>query len=195
MTRTASSRRRLGALSTLALLLAGSAVIRFAGGPGAAIARDVDPTTAFRQEAACTAEIEEVLTAFEGREAAISAREDEVNARLEELRALRTEISAGLAELETLEADLSRRLAIAETAAEDDVKKLTDVYSAMKPKDAATLFEEMDPEFAAGFVARMKPQAAAAVMAGLDAQTAYRLSVILAARHAQIGGAPGPTGN
>ena len=76
-------------------------------------------------------------------------------------------------------------LAVAEKAAEGDLSRLTSVYEAMKPKDAAALFEAMEPEFAAGFLGRMRPDAAAGIMTGLSPETAYMISVVLAGRNAR----------
>ena len=77
-----------------------------------------------------------------------------------------------------------RALALADGAAEKDIQKLTAVYQAMKPKDAAALFETMSPEFAAGFLGRMPPEAAAAILSGMSSEAAYGVSVIVAGRNA-----------
>ena len=75
--------------------------------------------------------------------------------------------------------------ALADGAAEADIQRLTAVYQAMKPKDAAALFNTMSPEFAAGFLGRMQPQSAAAVLAALDPQAAFGISALIAGRNAK----------
>ena len=84
-----------------------------------------------------------------------------------------------------MEAKLRATLAVADGAAEADVERLTAVYQAMKPKDAAALFETMSPDFAAGFLGRMAPESAAAILSGMSAEAAYGISVIVAGRNAK----------
>jgi flagellar motility protein MotE (MotC chaperone) len=79
---------------------------------------------------------------------------------------------------------LKKTLAIADGAAEKDLAKLTAVYEAMRPADAAALFQTMAPEFAAGFLGRMRPEIAAAVLAGMNPGKAYSISVLIAGRNA-----------
>ena len=180
-----------GALTLIALLLAASGLIRL-GGPAAAIAREVadfeESPVAMPALGSCeTAEdVVLALDALDEREQRLAEREAEIEERM----ALVTEAEAALqetmAELEAAEAELDATLTVANTAAEDDLARLTAVYETMKPKEAAALFAQMDPQFAAGFLGRMRPEAAAAVMAGLDPQTAYTISVVLAARNADV---------
>ena len=106
--------------------------------------------------------------------------------RLQALRITDREVTQKIAALEEAETDLRQTLSIAETAAEDDIKRLTEVYERMKPKQAAALFEQMDPSFATGFIARMRPEAAAAIMAGLSPQAAHTFSVVMAGRNADV---------
>lgn len=60
-------------------------------------------------------------------------------------------ISRRIAELEKAEQALRDTLAIADQASEKDLLQLTELYQAMKPKDAAALFNGMDPEFSPAF--------------------------------------------
>jgi len=85
-----------------------------------------------------------------------------------------------------VEQELRATLALADGAAEQDLQRLTAVYQAMKPKDAAALFDAMSPEFAAGFLARMTPEAAAAILSGMSPETAYGVSVIVAGRNVGV---------
>ncbi|MEF3048938.1 hypothetical protein V3C85_17155 [Tabrizicola sp. L79] len=89
-----------------------------------------------------------------------------------------------LAELAAAEASLKATLALADGAAENDLTRLTAVYEAMKPAEAAALFETMAPEFASGFLGRMRPESAAAILSGMQPESAYSLSVLIAGRNA-----------
>lgn len=180
-----------GTLTIIALLLVVSGLIRL-GGPAAAIAREVanleESPVAMPALGSCeTAEdVELALSALGEREERLSAREAEIEERMALLTEAEAAMKDTMAELEKAEAELDATLSVASTAAEDDLARLTTVYEAMKPKEAAALFSQMDPQFAAGFLGRMRPDAAAAVMAGLDPETAYTISVVLAARNADV---------
>lgn len=128
----------------------------------------------------------EVLAALERREARLTDSETRLEARLAMLEAAEATIRAQLAELREAEAALSDTLARSDGAAEGDLSRLTAVYEAMKPKDAAVLFETMAPEFAAGFLGRMRPDAAAGILSGMSPGAAYKLSVLLAGRNALV---------
>ncbi len=106
------------------------------------------------------------------REAAVAEATQQVTAQLDELKGVETRL-----------AELVTRI---DSAAKEDVERLTAVYAAMKPKDAAALFTEMTPEFAAGFLAGMKPDQAAAIISQIDPKIAYGFSVVLAGRQADL---------
>jgi len=91
-----------------------------------------------------------------------------------------------LEELAAAETNLKEVLALADGAAEQDIARLTAVYEAMKPADAAKIFDAMAPDFAAGFLGRMQPAAAAAVLAGMAPDKAYSISVLIAGRNAMV---------
>lgn len=182
-----------GLLTTLAVLLIASAVLRLAGGSGAAIAREVagladDAAEGGPVVAGCepAPEIAALLGALQAREAAVGAREAAVGDELVALQRARDEIAREMEALRAAEAQLEETLALADGAAESDLARLTRMYEVMKPKEAAALFSEMDPIFAAGFLGRMQPERAAAVLAGMEPKAAYTLSIILAGRNGSV---------
>lgn len=183
-------RRRVGrgALTIIAALLVGSAMIRVITGAGQAMAPETGGEEAATDLIVCEppADLAPLLTEFQNREQRLDLREEQINARMQALAVADREIEQKLTRLTEAEERLRGTLALADTAAEDDIVRLVTVYEAMKPKEAALLFEEMSPDFAAGFLGRMRPEAAAAIMAGLNPQSAYSLSVILAGRNASV---------
>lgn len=134
----------------------------------------------------CARPTAEVLDAFREREERLATRELATEERLAALSLAEELITRRLSELEAAEATLSETLSRADGAAEGDLTRLTSVYEAMKPKEAAILFETMDPEFAAGFLGRLRPEAAAAILSGMQSEAAYSVSVILAGRNARV---------
>lgn len=175
-----------GALVILALFLASSGALRIGGLAGEAMANapaglDIDAQT---DPAACPAPPPALLQALNEREEQVRAIEAAVADRRAALNLAEAAIAKRLEELTAAEASLKDVLAIADGAAEQDLARLTAVYEAMKPVDAAALFDAMAPEFAAGFLGRMQPAAAAAVMAGMAPDKAYSISVLIAGRNA-----------
>ena len=179
-------RRFHGTLTLLAFLMLGSAVVRLGTGVGEALTAVPAPPVAMDVAEAPPADIAPLLAALRAREARLAEQETALASRLQALTLAEQELGRQLAALEEVEARLAATLALADQASERDLARLTAVYEAMKPADAAALFEEMDPRFAAGFVARMRPESAAAVLAGLTPGLAYSVSVILAGRHAGV---------
>ena len=173
------------ALVILALFLAASGALRLGAGVGAALANSAAETPPpVTEPQNCPEPPLALAEALKTRDAALSAREAELKDRLAALALAEDAINKRMDELATAEADLKKTLQIADVAAEADLTRLTAVYEAMKPADAAKLFAEMAPDFAAGFLGRMNPGAAASVMAGMEPGKAYSISVLIAGRNA-----------
>jgi len=180
-------RRRIGrgALIILALLLASSGALRLGQGVGAALALEAEKDAGVALEpTSCPAPPAAVSAALLQREAKVAVQELALAERLAALDLTEQAVAMRLAALEDAETRLRATLSIASGAAEDDLVRLTAVYEAMKPADAAALFETMTPEFAAGFLGRMRPDAAAAVLSGMSPDAAYAISVLIAGRNA-----------
>lgn len=174
-----------GALGILALILAASGALRLGHGVGAAMALQANTDTTLAQEPLhCPEPPVALAEALRDRDATLAIREAALNDRMAALTLAEEAITARLVELEAAETNLRATLAIADGAAEKDLERLTAVYEAMKPAEAAALFETMAPEFAAGFLGRMRPEAAAAVVSGMKPETAYAISVLIAGRNA-----------
>ncbi len=127
-----------------------------------------------------------LLESLNKREGQVKAEESAAAERMAALNLADQAISQRLAELQAAEAELKKTLTIADGASEKDLTQLTAVYEAMKPADAAALFQTMSSEFAAGFLARMQPASAADILTGLKPDKAYEVSVLLAGRNALV---------
>lgn len=176
-----------GALFILAILLASSGALRLGSAVGVALARVEDPAAVAAGATTpsdCPAPPLALAEALTLREDRVVVREAALEDRLAALDLAETAISRRMGEMQALEEQLKATVAMADGAAEADLDRLTTVYQAMKPKDAAALFETMAPEFAAGFLGRMQPDAAAAILSGMSAEAAYGISVIVAGRNA-----------
>jgi len=125
-----------------------------------------------------------LLQAIQEQKQSLETREDRFANRMKALELAEASLKQQEENLIVAEERLAATLALADDAAENDLKKLTNVYETMKPKAAAALFSEMAPEFAAGFLGRMRSDAAGAVLAALAPEKAYKISIILAGRNA-----------
>lgn len=176
---------RLGPLTLLALMLASAGAMRLGQGVGAAMAlQSQEPGEDSTAPLSCPSPPERLLEAMSAREKRLKAREVSLNDRMAALRLSEKAIDARLVELTAAEKSLKETIAIVDGAAEQDLARLTTVYEAMKPAEAAALFSAMTPEFAAGFLGRMKPESAALVLSGMQPDAAYAISVLVAGRNA-----------
>lgn len=176
-----------GVLIATALLFAASAALRLGGGLGGALAAATDSQAegARTQAASDCAPTGELAAALSAREARLRAGEQALAERRAAIE-LAEEVTRGrIAALEAAEAELRKTLAIADGAAEGDLGRLTAVYEAMRPREAAVLFDTMEPQFAAGFLGRMRPETAAAILASMTPERAYAASAIVAGRNAR----------
>lgn len=179
------SRGGRGTLVILTLFLAASGALRIGSGVGTALANSaVETPVPTADPQSCPATPLALAEALNAREAQVAVHETALADRMAALALAETAIKARMDEMTTAEASLKKTLQIADGAAEGDLTRLTAVYEAMKPADAAKLFGEMAPEFAAGFLGRMTPGAAAAVMSGMDPAKVYSISVLIAGRNA-----------
>lgn len=172
------------ALSFLAITLASSAALRIGFGVGEALALSPDPAEQSDAPLQCPEPPIAVVQALADREALLASREAALEQRLAALDLAETAIATRMADLQKAEADLAALIQVADGAAEEDLVRLTAVYEAMKPSDAARLFTAMSPDFAAGFLGRMRPDSAAQVLAGMEPDAAFAISALIAGRNA-----------
>lgn len=176
-----------GALISVAVLLAGSGILRIAQGAEHAyffMATNQVEDVAIEDGCAPPVDESKLLKALRERELSLVEREQKIEVREQTMAMADAAIKAKMEELSQAEADLAKTMSMSDRAADEDVARLVALYENMKPKQAAPLFEEMAPEFAAGFLARMRPDAAALILSGLDPTKAYSISVLMAGRNA-----------
>jgi len=177
-----SKRASRGVLIILALTLAAAGAMRLGSGLGSALANSANAADAAPLN--CPVPPVALVAELSGREADVKAKEHALADRLAALALADAAITKRLRELQAAELALKKTLAIADGAAEKDIIRLIAVYEAMRPADAASLFQTMAGEFAAGFLGRMRPDAAAAILAGMKPDKAYAISVLIAGRNA-----------
>jgi flagellar motility protein MotE (MotC chaperone) len=123
-----------------------------------------------------SAELDARAAALTSREGVLAAAEKRLTARVDELSALQ-------AKLETLEKARRDR---------DDANwaGLTKLYESMKPRDAATIFNDLDMDVLLQVVDRMKAAKAALVLAAMQPDRARQVTAQLAQMRGRENAAP-----
>lgn len=185
-----------GALVTLALLFLLSGALRVIDGAATAATdagsgQDYVPTSAAHappraRGADEAAALTEAMAELKRREERVLEAEQRLADRMRALEVAEATADQKLRELSAAEERLRATMASAQSAAENDIAQLTSVYENMKPKEASEVFARMSPEFAAGFLGRMRADVAAQILSALDPEKAYSISLLLAARNANV---------
>jgi len=119
----------------------------------------------------------------------LQARREELDERenglllLEDLlKVTEKRIEEKIAELKQIEATIQDLLKKHDAQEEKKLQSLVKMYEAMKPKDAARIFESLDMSILIQVVERMKERRVAPVMAAMQSESAKRLTTELATR-------------
>lgn len=116
------------------------------------------------------------------RREALAERERELDLRESLLKAAEQRVDEKIARLSELETQIEALLRQHDTQEEQRLASLVKVYEAMKPKDAARIFDQLDLDILLSVAERMRAAKMAAVMAEMDAARAKTLTVELATR-------------
>ncbi|MEM9670105.1 MAG: hypothetical protein AAF950_14380 [Pseudomonadota bacterium] len=111
---------------------------------------------------------------------------DELRKKELTLKEYEVELRERQAQLENLRTQLDQRWQEMQAAAENDIQHLSKMYGAMKPDEAAQIFDQMDPVFAAGFLRQISSDSAGLILASMEASKAYEVSLSLAAMNDDI---------
>lgn len=134
----------------------------------------------------------EAANALASDQAALKARADALQEQEIALQARAQELDEQAAELTVLRQTIDERWQTMTTSADNDIQHLAQMYSAMKPDQAASIFNQMDPGFAAGFLRLMPSDQAGMILASMQAEKAYVVSVKLASKNGDIRSASTP---
>ena len=116
------------------------------------------------------------LKKLEERKNQLDAREQELNRIEKELQEQRGEIEKKLGELTQMRQEISSSLDDRVKIDDQKVDVLVQVYSTMKPPQAAKIFESMDEDLAVEILGRMKKKSAADIMNLMKAEKAQAIS-------------------
>lgn len=109
----------------------------------------------------------------------LDLREAELNRLEEELQSQRSELEHKLKQLEKMRNQISKTLEERVKSDQEKIDKLIQVYSSMKPQQAAKVIETLVEDLAVEVLDKMKKKSAAEILNMMDAKKARRLSELL----------------
>lgn len=123
-----------------------------------------------------------VLEGLANRRKDLDKRDRKIDLREKLLKAAEKRVEARIAELKTIEARIEGKLKKQDNLRKAQYENLVKMYSAMKPKNAARIFDRMELDILAGLATKMKPRVMSAIMAKMDPAAAERLTLEMATR-------------
>lgn len=153
-----------------------------AGAPGAAAPPEIGFDPYLDNPAAFTQSEIDLLQRLSERREQLDAKARELDQREALLRAAEGRIDRKIAEMKTLEESIQGLLT--EHTAEERARldRLVNIYKAMKPKDAAQIFNDMDLPLVVDIFMIMTERSSAAILAVMDPQKARAITNELAQR-------------
>jgi flagellar motility protein MotE (MotC chaperone) len=124
----------------------------------------------------------DVLASLARRRTTLDQRESEIAMRENVLTAAEKRVDDKIAALKKLQADLQTLLGARDDAEQKQLLSLVRTYSAMRPKDAARIFDSLNEDVELSVAAQMKPDILAAILAAMQPANAQKLTVRLANR-------------
>lgn len=136
---------------------------------------------------AFTASEIELLQRLAERRETIEAQERELQTREAMLRAAEARIDGKIAELQQLEQSLTELVAEADAQEQAKIDQLVRIYGAMKPKEAARIFNDLDMPILITVVESMRENKVAPILAQMDAIKATAVTEALSTRQRMPG--------
>lgn len=124
----------------------------------------------------------DVLSELAKRREALDAREAEVEERTQLVAAAEKRIDDKVSTLKGLQDDINKLLGQRDVEEQKQLLALVKTYSAMKPRDAARIFNSLSDDVLIPVAAAMKADVLAPVMANMNSDAAQKLTVALANR-------------
>jgi flagellar motility protein MotE (MotC chaperone) len=124
----------------------------------------------------------EVLQSLAKRRETLDKQASQIELREGVLKATERRIEEKITRLKQLEAQIEELLKRNDREEEEQIKSLVKVYEAMKPKEAARIFEQLDFEILVSVTVKMREVKMAAILAKMDTARAKELTVKLATR-------------
>jgi flagellar motility protein MotE (MotC chaperone) len=121
-----------------------------------------------------------VLEGLASRRKDLDSRARELILRENLLKAAEKRVDARITELKLIEKRIEGELNQRDDYRNEQYGRLVKMYSGMKPKDAARIFNRLDMNVLTGLVAKMKPRIMSAILAAMAPAAAERLTLEIA---------------
>ncbi|MBV8979120.1 MAG: hypothetical protein JOZ13_17245 [Alphaproteobacteria bacterium] len=157
-----------------------SADARLVAAPPATAVADKD-VSGDDTETPSAAEVD-VLSSLARRRTALDARDRDQDMRETVLAATEKRLDDKIAALKQIQAQIAQLLGQRDAEADKQMAALVKTYSAMKPKDAARIFDGLSDDVLIAVAQHMKSDALAPVLAAMNPSAAQKLTVKLASR-------------
>lgn len=122
----------------------------------------------------------DILQSLSKRREDLDQRERNISESAAMLKAAEKEVDRKLAELNTLKAEIEKLLGQQSQMEDARIVSLVKIYEAMKPKEAATIFNTLDPDVLLSVVSRMNERRLSPILASMDPEKARMVTIRLA---------------
>lgn len=141
----------------------------------------IDAEELARQAGLSPAELR-VLQSLSARRGELDARDADFETRLPLLIAAEAKVDDKIAALTALRAEIEGLIGQVDAREQAEIDRLVQVYSAMRPREAAAVFAVLEDEVRLPVAAAMRPRSLAAIMAQMPPAAARQLTERLASR-------------
>jgi flagellar motility protein MotE (MotC chaperone) len=124
----------------------------------------------------------DVLTSLTKRRKQLDEREQELAMRQNVISAAEHRVDTKISELQALQAEIQKLLGQRDAEEQKQIASLVKTYSAMKPRDAARIFDTLDEDVRIAVAQQMKPDVLAPVLSAMQSDQAQKLTLKLANR-------------
>lgn len=124
----------------------------------------------------------ELLQKLAERREELDKREREMEVREKLLVAAENGIDKKIASLKSIEEQIQALIAVHDEQEKAQIESLVKTYSAMKPKDAAKIFNTLDMDILITIIEKMNPKKVAEVLSKMQTNSANEITVELATR-------------
>ena len=142
------------------------------GKPGDKAGTD-NPNSAFTQSEIL------ILQELAERREALDLRAQEIDKRAIQLKVTEEEINKKLRQLKDYEQKLQKLVNAYSAQEQANIDAMVKMYTAMKPKDAARIFNSLDMNITVALLKGMKPSSSSAILSQMDSQKAQAVTAEL----------------
>lgn len=121
----------------------------------------------------------QILQELAERREALDIRAQEIDKRATQLKVAEDEIDKKLRQLKEYEQRLNKLISQYSEQEKENVVSLVKLYSSMKPKDAARIFNTMNLDISVAILKGMKPSSSSAILSQMDSEKAQAITAVL----------------